>query len=262
MGMTDDFEMRMRLQQVAAYRDLCRRVRRSGRGNIFFASIMLFLAYVVFRGGAAPLLLSIYVILAAGELFVGLFKWLAPSAEGVLLDGLVLIVFAAYNFGMEYLRFQRGIGPNLVVIFLSLYMLSGAMGSFKSYRVLRLLFSERPTAEHLAWFDDLVREIKTADPQTDELALDLPTKPHWKAKLLGAMAVFAAARGDSILIMGADDFEVRREPVDHGTGRRKAMIRIFDQTYPGFEITDASWANYQNWRAAHPLPVISTGPGS
>lgn len=252
--MTDDFEMRMRLQQVAAYRDLCRHVRRSGRENIVFASLMLFLAYVSFQRGAMPLLLTIYILLAAGELFVGLFKWLAPSAEGVLLDGIVLLVFAVYNFGMEYLRIQNGFRPNPIVIVFGLLMLSGAIGRFKNYRVLRLLFAERPTAEHLAWFDDLVREIKSADPQSDELALDLPTKPHWKAKLLGAMAIFAATRGNGILIAGTDDFEIRREPVDHGTGRRRAIIRLFDQTYPDFDITDAAWANYQNWRAAHPLP--------
>lgn len=252
--MADDSEMRFRLQQVAAYRDLCRRVRRSGRENIVFAAIMLFLAYLVWKGGAPPLFLTFYVILAVGELFVGVFKWIVPSAEGVLLDAAVLLVFAVYNFGMEYLRFQNGRPPNAIILFLSLYMLMGAISRFKDYRVLRLLFAERPSAEHMAWFDELVREIKAADPEADELAIDLPTRPHWKAKLLGTLAFFVAARSDDVVVAGPDDFELRRERVDHGTGRRKAVLRLHDLPYPEFEITDATWANYQRWRAAHPLP--------
>lgn len=252
--MADDFEMRLRLQQVAAYRDLCRRVRRSGRENIVFASIMLFLAYIVWQGQPNRTVLTLYLILAVGELLVGLFKWLSPSAEGIFLDGVVLLVFAAYNFGMEYWRFQKGMPFSPIVIFLGLFMLMGAIGRFKDYRVLRLLFAERPSPEHMAWFDDLTHEIKTADPEGDELALDLPTQPHWKAKLLGTMAFFTTLRGNLVIVCGPDEFEIRREKTDHGTGRRRAVLRIHDVPYPEFEITDATWANYQNWRAANPLP--------
>jgi hypothetical protein len=263
--MADDFEMRLRLQQVAAYRDLCRRVRRSGRENILFASIMLFLAYVVWQGQPNNTVLILYLVLAIGELLVGLFKWLSPSAEGVLLDGVVLLVFAAYNFGMEYLRFQNGQQFRPIVIFLGLFMLMGAIGRFKDYRVLRLLFAERPSAEHMAWFDDLVREIKQADPESDELALDLPTSPHWKAKLLGTLAFFVSARGSMVVVAGPDDFEIRREKMDHGTGRRRAVLRIHDVPYSEFEITERVWSNYQKWRATNPLPSSppfpAGGPG-
>src|SRR5262245_47168736 len=104
--MADDFEMRMRLQQVAAYRDLCRRVRRSGRENIVFAIVMLLLAYLVAQN---PIVFAVYIILAAGEVAVGLFKVLRPSAEGVLLDGIVLLVFAVLNFGITLMRLQNGL---------------------------------------------------------------------------------------------------------------------------------------------------------
>jgi hypothetical protein len=251
--MADDFEMRARLQQVAAYRELCRGVRWSGRENIVFALIMLFLAYVVWQNGAPPLVLTLYVILAVGELLVGLFKWVMPSAEGVLLDGIVLLVFALYNFGIEYLRFQVGRQFSPVIVFLGLFLLIGAFGRFKAYGQLRLLFADRPSAEHMAWFDDLTREIQASDPQSDELTLDLPTSPHWKVKLLGTTAFFVSRKGNMVLVAGPHDFELLREKADHGTGRRKGLLRIHDMPYPEFEITDATWANYQKWRAANPL---------
>jgi len=258
--MADEFEMRFRLQQVAAYRDLCRRVRRSGRENIFFAGIMLFLAYMLWQGRPNNLVLVFYLILVMGELLVGLFKSLAPSAEGVLLDGIVLLVFAAYNFGMQYVLFQNGMPFSPIAIFLGLFMLFGAVGRFKDYKLLRQLFAERPSPEHMAWFDDLLREIRSSDPESDELALDLPTQPHWKAKLLGKAAFFVTLRNEIVLVAGPDDFELLREKADHGTGRRKSLLNIHGMTYPEFQITDATWANYQRWRQANPLPEIPPSP--
>jgi hypothetical protein len=261
MPMSDDSEMRMRLQHVAAYRELCRGVRRSGRDNIVFAALMAFLAYLsgvwVF-----PFLLVFYCIIIGSELVVGLYKWAFPSAEGHLFDGLILLLFAAVNFGMQYLRFQRGFGLNPVIILICLLILSQAINRFRFYRELRRLFADRPSAEHMAWFDDLVREISAADPQSDELALDLPSQPHWKAKLLGGTVFFVTAKGSQVLVCGPDDFELRREKIDHGTCRRRAILRIHGMPYPEFEIVDATWANYQKWRAAHPLPDLpSTAVG-
>ncbi|MCE9563832.1 MAG: hypothetical protein K8U57_17455 [Planctomycetes bacterium] len=256
--MSDDFAMRLQLQKVVAYRELCRSVRRSGRENVFFALILLLFAYLAWENGngrpAAVVALVLYGLLALGELFVGLFKWLLPSAEGVLLDGIVLLVFVGYNF----LGFLGGVRPPGWAILLGLFMLWGAIGRFKAYGQLRRMFAQRPSAEHMAWFDDLVAEIRAADPQSDELALDLPTDPHWKGKLLGTTVFFVATRGHTVLIAGPHDFEILREKADRGTGRRKALFSIYDVPHPEFEIADASWANYQKWRIAYPLPAEPT----
>lgn len=255
--MTDGFEMRYRLQQVAAYRELCRRVRIGGRDNIFFALLMLLLAYYTFNpnaGGIVQFVYLLYLGLALCEFLIGLFKWLYPSAEGILLDGVLLLIFAAWNLGWQGLALAAGQQPFTVLIFLGLFMLMIAVGRFKVYGQLRKLFAERPSAEHIAWFDDLLHEIRTADPQSDELALDLPTGPHWKAKLLGSTVFFVGAKGSSVWIAGPDDFEILREKADHGTGRRRALLKIHGLAYPEFEITDATWTNYQKWRIAYPLP--------
>lgn len=250
--MVDTFEMRARLQQVAAYRDLCRSVRRSGRDNLLVVGLMMLLAYLAWENGVPPLFLLVYGLLIAGELLAGLIKFVAPSAEGVLLDALVLLAFALFNFGIQALRLQANLPANPVAVFLGLFMLFGAIGRFRAYNQLRVLFAERPAREHLRWFDELAREVLAADPETDPDTLDLPTRPHWKVKLLGPLAVLVAVRGQEVLIAGPDDLELLREPEDHGTGRRKALLQVHGQAFPEFEISDASWANYQKWRAAHP----------
>lgn len=252
--MTDVSEMRFRLQQVAAYRALRRGVRRSGRENVFFALVMLGLAYYAFglgAGGPINLFALVYVGLALGELGVGLFKTLFPSAEGILLDAVVLLSFAGFNLGMQALRMQAKLPISNVAVFLGLYMLWLSVGRFREYRVLRKLFAERPGAEHVAWFDDLVREIRAADPELDDQAVDLPTRPHWRAKLLGPVAFFVAAKGEAAWVAGPGEFEIVREPKDDGHGRRRAHLLMGGQTFPPFGITDASWANYEKWLRAN-----------
>jgi hypothetical protein len=253
-GMTDEITMRARLQNVAAYRELCRAVRKSGRENVVYALVMLGLAYFIHtQGGAPPFLVILYFALAAGEMLVGLFKWLVPSAEGLILDGLVLLTFAVFNLGMAYLQLQNGGGVSPVGVFFGLFMLMGAINRFKYYGQLRKLFADRPAPEHVAWFDDLVLEIKAADPHTDPLAIDLPTRPHWKAKLLGSIAFFVSNAG-AVWLIGPDDFALKREKADHGTGYRKAILSIGSERFPEFEIDDASWANYQKWMVSHRPP--------
>lgn len=252
--MTEETNMRMRLQSVAAYRELRRGVRKSGRENVVFALLMLGLAYFSYSNGSPLLMVLMYAVLAAGELLVGLFKWVRPSAEGVLLDALVLLVFAGWNLGWQGLALAAGFRPNPVSLLLGLYMLSGAIGRFKAYAGLRRLFAERPAPEHIAWFDELVQEILTSDPHTDRLALDLPTTPHWRARLLGSTAFLVANGGSAVWVAGPDDVSLLREKRDPGSGRRKAMLHIYGEAYPEFDLDDASWANYANWMAEYAAP--------
>lgn len=255
--MSDQVTMRLRLQQVAAYRELCRSVQRSGRENVVYAVLMLGLAYFIYStgGNLNEQVALVFGALALGELFVGLYKWFVPSAFGLFLDGVVMLVFAALNGLLAYNRFQAGGGVNPINVFFGLFMLFGAMNRFKAYGALRALFAERPDPDHMAWFDDLVREIQGSEPHSDRLVLDLPTTPYWKAKLLGATAFFVAVTGSAVWVAGPDDFTLRREKIDRGTGRRKALLSIYGEAYPEFEIDDKSWDNYTRWIAEQaPLP--------
>ena len=251
--MSDEVTMRLRLQNVAAYRELCRGVRRTGRENVVFALIMIGLAFYTFRpnaGGIAAVVFVLYLGLALAEFAVGLFKLLFPTAEGVLLDAIVLLLFAGWNLGWQALALVVGVPPNVAFIFLGLWTLLGALNRFKGYLALRRLFVDRPSAEHIAWFDDLVFEIRASDPHLDPLALDLPTKPHWRAKLLGGTAFFVTVSGSSVWVAGPEDFTLRREATDHGTGQRRAFLSIHGERYPEFNLEDASWTNYMKWLAA------------
>jgi hypothetical protein len=173
-----------------------------------------------------------------------------PTAEGLILDGLILLVFAVFNLGLAYLQFQNRGRPDTVAVFLGLFMIYGAVNRFKYYGHLRVMFAQRPDPEHIAWFDDLVYEIQGSDPLSDQSVLDLPTQPHWKAKLLGGTAFFVSASGNAVWVVSPDEFTLKREKTDRGKGYRKAMLSIHGEGYPEFDIDDVSWTNYANWMAS------------
>src|SRR5438067_1146172 len=149
--MSDEATMRLRLQNVAAYRELRRSVQRGGRENVVFALVMLGIAYFSHTNRAPEFVILLYLGLGVGELLVGLFKWAFPSAECLILDGLVLLVFAALNFGREFLIFRAGGQISNTGVFFGLLMLYLAVGRFKTYATLRKLFADRPSPEHIAW---------------------------------------------------------------------------------------------------------------
>lgn len=248
--MSDDAVMRAELQRVAAYRELCAAVRRSGRHNAVFAAVMLAIALTL-----AGRDLYVFAVIVVAELLIGLYKWLAPSAEGVLLDGVVLVGFAALNLGREGLAVAAGVQPRTLFVMLGLFLMWGAVGRFRAYGQLRKLFADRPTREQIAWFDDLVAEIRHSDPEADPSALDLPTRPHWKGKLLGSTAFLVTVKGDSAVVAGPWDIDIVAQ---NKSGRRgvRAVLRLYGQEFPAFEIDLQSLDNFEAWAAtARGLPL-------
>jgi hypothetical protein len=245
--MSDDAVMRQELQRVAAYRELCAGVRRGGRHNVVFAGLMLLLAASV--AGNGDITVYLFGLLALAELFIGLYKWLVPSAEGVLLDGMVLLAFGGWNLVRNAMIVQAGGQIQNFSLFIGLFLVWGAVGRFRTYGQLRRLFADRPTRDQIAWFDDLAAEIRRSDPESDPTALDLPTRPRWKGKLLGSTAFLVAAKGEGAVVAGPWDIDI--VPKDK-SGRRgyRVTLRLYGNEFPSFEIDDASLDNFRSWAAA------------
>lgn len=254
--MTDDVVMRQELQRVAAYRELCATVRRGGRHNAVFAAIMLLLAVSVIQAGGV---VSGYIFgaLALAELLIGVWKWLAPSAEGVLLDGVVLLAFGGWNIVRNGLAVQAGGQVHGFSVAIGLFLVWGAVGRFRAYGQLRRLFADRPTRDQLAWFDDLAAEIRHSDPESDPTALDLPTKPHWVGKLLGSTAFLVARNGETAVVAGPWDVDLVRKgkPGRHGD---RVVLMLYGQVTQPFEVDAATYDNFQAWAAA----TRGSGPAS
>ena len=249
--MTDDYTMRFRLQQVLAYRHLQASIRAGATQTLVGGVIWIAIAVLLFNNNLG--IVGVYLALGAAELAIGVWKKLWPTLEAVLADGLILAAFGVFVLGRQFLAWQGIVlfPVNPISIFLGIYWIFSSVRTFKAYGALRQAFPERPSADVVAWFDDLIYEIRHADPATDELALDLPTKPHWKAKLLGTTAFFVAKRGNEVLVVGPYDFGLTPDDRSEGHSHVRVHLLMHDRVSKSFEIDDASWANYRKWMASH-----------
>ena len=194
----------MRLQRVAAYRELCRGVRRSGRENIVVRRRSCsFLAYIFLAERLPTSSSSSTASWSAANSLVGLFKWFFPSAEGhparwdraPRLRGLQSRDSKSSTFRPDD-RLQPRCHPVRPA-----HPVSGAISRFKFYGQLRRLFADRPSAEHWRGSTTWCARSRPPTRRSDDLALDLPTQPALESQ---------AARHDRVL---------RRREGEHGAGR-------------------------------------------
>ena len=77
-----DDDPRTILRRVAAYKELCDRVRRSATGGLIFGGLMLLIWYLMPQALKFRTFGLIYLGLAALEFTAALWNKFAPSAEG------------------------------------------------------------------------------------------------------------------------------------------------------------------------------------
>ena len=255
----DSARKRAVLHQVAAYRELCRRVAKSGTHALLFGGFMLFVWYLQF--GNAPLvrILTPFSLLYLGtavlEFVAGLMNRFFPSAEGVLLEGVVLVVFGLSVIARQYLMPGPGNGGVVFAVFGVFWVVQGVR-HVRGYTQLRRLFGERPTAAHLAWFEDLLRDVRDADPDADPQALDLPARPRVRGKLLGDTAIFLVGGPDGLVIADRAGVEIDPEPDPDPTKLPTAHLRIDGISLGRFRLDPENWRNYAAWKAEGEAPPV------
>ncbi len=262
----DPEETRYVLRRVAAYREVCERVRRGSTGALVFGGIMLAIWYF-----ALPEKLQfdwfglVYLALACLEFGSGLLNRLVPSAEGVLLAALVLMCFGGWTVAREVLIWQKIIVfpggrlfPPLLMVLLGALWLFQGFRQAQGYLKLRRQFAERPTGAQIRWFNDLLREIKYADPKTDPQAVFFDTQPALTGKLLGDTAFFVEGR-DETIIVARRDVLLEREELG-GDRPARGYLSIRGAEFPPFPLGIKTWENYVQWKREGgeepPPPVV------
>jgi hypothetical protein len=243
-------EVRAVLKQVATYREIREAVRRKSTGTLVFGCVMLFIWY--FLDGQQKnwsIFSAIYLSLALVEISVGLLNRIWPAPEGILLDGLVLFVFAASNLIRQYLIWKVGgkFGQNPMLILFGVIWAFQGVQTIRSYFQIRRAMPARPTSEHLRWFDGLVRELKDANPREDALAVAFPTEPFLAGKLLGDTAFFLEPSG-TVTIAARQDVQLEREEPEDPSRPPLGYLVIEGVPYAPFKLSDANWGNYVAWK--------------
>ncbi len=238
-------EMRATLARVSIYRKVQESVRNTSGNTIFGGIIYLGFGYYLHNalGGLNPLVIAIFV-LGAGEILVGLIKRVAPMPECILFDAIIEFAFVAY---LVY-RNTNGFAvipqkPSPFFVIVSLWATYNGFQHLRYYLHLRSIFTERPTREHIAYVDDLAREIELAQPASDPTALDVPTKPALQIKMMGDVALILESSSRELFLCSRRELDLERD------GDR-VRLTILREEYPPCPIDEDSWRNYETWKSA------------
>lgn len=240
----DADSLRDTLNRVIAYRDLQRGVRASARHNLFWGGLFLVFWWLQFNGRVNPQnIFSITILaLAALELGVGLLKYVRPSAECLLLDAVVFFGFAASNLFRALLIWNAVQRPDILSIGFGLYMGYHGIGYVQAYGRLRRAFADRPSGEHIAYVEALLREIRAGDPAAEPDAVRFG---GLRGKLIGDLLVVADPAGGAF-VADRGAVELRRET--DADGGAVGLLRLYGQPQSEFPLDDATWTNYARWK--------------
>lgn len=248
-------EMRQTLARVSAYRNVCEKIRASAGHTALDAFWFLGIAgfyYFQFRG-FHPILIG-WLALGFAELLVAGWKYFRPTPEAFLADGALQVLFVLSMAFRVWLWVQLGMPPARYTVFalLALWVAYGAFNTFNTYFVLRKVFPTRPSAEHIAYVEDLIDEVAHGDPQTDPTSIDVQTKRRrFKAKLLGDVAIVYNFRSRDVFLVTRDEVEIVRQIRGD---EPETVLTIQGQAFPPFAIDPDSWKNYATWKTAGGMP--------
>ena len=238
-------ETRAMLRNVRAYRAVVWAVRGSAWYSFAFGALFLGIWYSLPAKDQFDPFGLLYLGLGVLEFTVGLLNLVKPSLEGILFDGVVLIVFGIQSAARQFLVMG---GPSAWLFFSAYWVYSGVQRC-RNYFQIRRAFPVRPSSANLKWFDDLIRDVRQADPANDPAALDLASKPPLRGKLIGDSAFLVASGSNDLIVLAAD--ELHLTPVVTEGQPTRAVLHL-DGVAPGpFALDDDNWRNYSDWKRAN-----------
>lgn len=243
----DKDELKATFHRASAYRHVCAAVRASAGHTLLSGFLFAFIAFMSAQvlGYQHPIFL-IQAGLAIAEFAIFIWKKLSPSAEGVLLDALVNLIFGG-SLLIRSALIWKGMLPGAISplsIFIGCWALWDAYRGLNDYIQLRRIFQVRPTRSQMAYVDELLRDIREANPQSDPTALDLPSQPRFKALLLDELAFFLSEYGEPF-VLDREEVTLARSEAD---GEVLGLLTIERQPLPPFPLSDANWQNYLRWK--------------
>lgn len=234
-----------RMQRMADYRTTCRFLNHSGKQGIVFGCVFLLIGYASFVG---DLLSYLYVGLGSLELLIGVLNRYRPSASGIVLDGIMLILLGIWNLSWLAMAVAQGLPiPWFSGIFGVMVIIVGIQ-RIRRYPRVKAAFDEPPTEEQKAWFDDIIREIQEATPDAAGDVVEFRAGFVWKGKRYGDTAIFVDKMDMENLIVDRGDIDWTDKGKVLFGSKRLVRLRIGQRSFNLAEIAPEMLTVLELWR--------------
>jgi hypothetical protein len=194
---------------------------------------------------------------SVGTLLLGTGLWciLAPSAVGMLLDALGLLLLGLWNLWLLAVAVFAGESPRIWWSVLGVLMLALSIHRFVSAPGFIKALRRKVSRDERAVVDELKRQLAVAKLARAEDAIEFKAETFWgpriyRGKLAREAVVLMRFPDTRLLVLRRDelDIELKKGKLLLSEAR-KARIRIRDQSWPGF-IAMTFFERYEEWKYA------------
>jgi hypothetical protein len=244
------------LQRVAEYR----RAVRTLRGFAIGAAVFGVIAVVTGSALLAQNPLNI-ILIGIGLLLIAEAIWnvVAPSAIGILVDAVVLLIVALWNIGITVLELAAGALTDARWGIIGVVQIGIAIYRFTTFPRFQAALQEKPDAEDVRHLDELVKTILKAKAKEEDNLIGFQQKDPfkamaWRAQLADNAAIFVAKQGHDVILAHKEAVEIEVTGKVFLGKTLKAKLRIKDRTMNG-TISPESYAKYEHWKIPNVEPA-------
>jgi hypothetical protein len=247
MRLPDDVE---ELHLIAEYHTACRALRTMGWGGIVFGliNIGLGIAFVVSLHpiNAVLALIGLFLLLS------GVWCLVLPGAEGVITNGIALILVGVWNIIVTVLNLAAGANPQVWWAVFGVFLIAAAVQCFQKYARFAEALRHGVSQQEKAMMDGLVKAILKANAKEDEDIITFQVRTfaqqkEWRGQLRQDVAVFVEKMSKEVLV--APRAGVRITP--HGKAllgkSLKATVKIRDHTWEAL-LSPKAFDRYRDWK--------------
>ena len=243
------------LQRVANYRLVTKTLRSDGIGSIVFGVIAIGMGL----SGMKDNPLNIYLALIGCFLTLeGIWLVSAPVPIGMIVDGIALLILGIWNILVAISNTSTGsLSGHGLFAYLGLWQIVWGFKKFGRYTRFREMPQTKPTPESIHRIDEIVNEITKSKMADDPnlIVFRIPATTFfdgpqvWKARLVGANAVFTEKSGCDCIIAKKDDVDFVKTGKFLIGKTLKADFRIQDRNLKG-QISPKAFERYERWKTA------------
>jgi hypothetical protein len=247
------------LQSTADYNSLRRELVSAGIASIIFGLIAIATAPVPeIWGSFFSVLWFTFGVFSLGEgiwLITGM-----PIPVVLIAHALLIIIVGIWNIvgaGLVILILDWANQINKIafqaIFIFGIFQLIWGVLTIPRYGRFSNISIKKPPKENQRWFDQTVRDISSAKPETSkDIVVFTPSHPYarkWKGKLQGKLAIFVQGEGDDMFI--ADREHVNIAELGNVTPRKsvRATLQIRNRKIEG-KFPFQSFERYETWKSS------------
>lgn len=233
------------LQLIADYHLERDRLRMMARGSIIWGVINTFIGVVALTNHPINIIL---VLIGLFLLLEGIWFTIRPSAFGVLVDSLALMIVGCWNLFIVALELLAGEQPRVYWAILGLVFVGIALYRLTTFPRLYQLFQEPFADEDLQHMDDLIRYVSKTKLKDagDIIALQMKQR-QWRGLLAPRYALFLDVMRKKALVAARDDVSVEERGKVLIGSTLKVRLSIRAKRWDGL-MAPAAFAKFQAWK--------------